>query len=62
MNRTQEGAPLERELLEIADFYLPQQYVPLAMFDNPLVQATMRAGSIEAMALALGEEYTPEVP
>lgn len=58
---TGEGAPLERELLEIADFYLPQQYVPLAMFNNPLVQAIVRAGSIEAMAMALDEEYTPEV-
>lgn len=42
------GAPGERTLLEIPDFALPKQYVPVAMMDNPLVKNILHYGSIKA--------------
>lgn len=44
---TGEGAPLERRLLEIADYALPSQWVPVAMFDNLLIQRLAECGSIK---------------
>lgn len=54
---TGEGSPLEREWIEISDFFLPRQNVPVAMIKNPFVQALLKAGTIKVMAEALGEEY-----
>ena len=40
------GAPLLRQKLEIPDFFLPEQYVPAAMLDVPLVKKIQHDGSI----------------
>lgn len=40
------GAPLLRHKLEIPDFFLPEQYVPAAMLDVPLVKKIQHDGSI----------------
>ena len=55
-----EGAPLEREWLEIEDFYLPKQYVPIQMFENNIIKSIQKLGSIQAFLESIGEEYTKE--
>ena len=37
---TGENSPLDRVLFELKDFYLPKQYIPLAMAEVPLVKKT----------------------
>lgn len=54
------GAPLERKWLKISDFYIPEQYVPVGMFENPIIDGLNKIGSIEQYILALGEEYNAE--
>ncbi len=44
---TGEGCPDERVLLEIPDFAIPKQYVPVDMMNNSLVKQIIKAGSIE---------------
>lgn len=55
-----EGAPLERRWLVVEDFYLPAQYIPTAMFDDPLVIGLSKAGSISKYLKMIGEEVTEE--
>ena len=57
---TGEGAPLERKWLEIEDFYLPRQYVPIQMLENSIIKIIQRKGSIKAFLESIGEEYTKE--
>ena len=57
---TGEGAPLERKLLEIEDYYLPKQYVPVQMFENKLIRQIYKYKSIKSFLESLGEEYTEE--
>ena len=44
---TGKDAPLERRSLCIQDFPIPVQYVPLDMFDDPLIQKIHECGSIQ---------------
>lgn len=55
-----EGAPLERRWLVVEDFYLPAQYVPTTMFDDPLVIGLSKAGSISKYLKLIGEDVTEE--
>lgn len=57
---TGENAPLDRVLLEIDDFYLPKQYIPVSMVDTPLVKDLARCGSIREFLKQLGEKDTDE--
>lgn len=45
---TGEGAILERKELRIPDFYIPVQYVPTEMLENPYIKALVKCGSIES--------------
>ncbi|WP_332457540.1 terminase [Petrimonas sp.] len=53
---TGEGAPLERKLIEIVDYYLPKQYVPVQMLEEKLIKAIIKAGSIIQFLKDLGED------
>lgn len=55
---TGEGSILERRRLEIADFPIPVQYVPVAMMKVALVKKLVKAGSIAAFLEHEGEEYS----
>lgn len=57
---TGEGAPLKRRLLEISDYYLPRQYVPIDMFDEPFIEDIYNAGSIGGYLKSIGEKYTTD--
>jgi hypothetical protein len=57
---TGKGAPLDRELLLIEDFYLPEQYVPVDMLGNAFVYDVQKAGSIKNYLLEHGDENTEE--
>lgn len=57
---TGEGAPLEREWLEIKDFYLPRQHVPKDMLTHPLIISVLAAGGIQGFINQMEEPYTPE--
>jgi hypothetical protein len=59
---TGQGAILERRLLQLSDYVLPEQWVPLSMFDNQFVRRLAECGSIAAFV----EKYleiicTPDV-
>ncbi len=54
---TGEGAPLKRAWLEIEDYYLPRQYVPVDMLETPLIKQIAKCGSIRAFIELIGEEY-----
>lgn len=57
---TGEGSPLEREWLEIKDYYLPKQYVPKEMLTHPIIVGIIAAGSIENyITITMEEHYTP---
>lgn len=43
---TGEGAILERALLRLSDYVLPEQWVPLAVLKNPLIKKLQVCGSI----------------
>ncbi len=45
---TGEGAFLERTRLEVPDFSIPVQYVPVAMVDEPFIKALIKLGSLKA--------------
>lgn len=49
------GAPLERVLLELDDFYLPKQLIPKEMLLIPMVAALMEQGSIIKFLKSVGE-------
>ncbi len=58
---TGEGAPLEREWLNIPDFIVPDQYVPIDMLNNKLVQLIIEAGTLQKfIENELDQEFTPE--
>lgn len=57
---TGKGAPLERELLLIEDFYLPEQYVPVEMLTNAFVYDVQQAGSIKNYLESKGDENSEE--
>ncbi len=44
---TGEGSTGERTLLELPDYVMPRQWIPLSMEEEPLVQALRRGGSVE---------------
>lgn len=44
---TGEGAPVERVKVEIPDFTIPVQYLPLSMLGVPLLKKVMKAGSVQ---------------
>lgn len=50
---TGEGAVLERKKIELTDFPIPVQYLPLAMFKVPLVRKLAKAGAVSTFI----EEY-----
>lgn len=47
---TGEGAILKRAKLEIRDFDIPMQYVPVAMFKDPFIKAVLKFGTLSAFA------------
>lgn len=58
---TGEGAPLERRLLRIEDHPIPEQQVPVDMFENDMVKALVKRKTIRAfIEKELKEEYTPQ--
>lgn len=58
---TGEGAVLERKRVEIPDFPIPVQFLPLAMLRVPLVQRVIKAGSISGfLENDLGVKCTEE--
>ena len=57
---TGEGSIGKRKKIEISDFSIPVQYVPISMISVPLVKQLVKAGSIEAFLEELGVEYTDE--
>lgn len=58
---TGEGAPLERKWLHIPDFTIPDQFVPLEMFNNKLIQLIIEAGTLQKfIENELDQEYTTE--
>ena len=57
---TGENAPLDRVLLEISDFYLPKQFIPIQMADIPLVKGLSATGSIIEFLKLIGEDATDE--
>lgn len=55
------GAVLERRPLHLADYALPVQHLPVAMFEVPLVSLLQAHGSIQAfIENHLKAEHTPE--
>lgn len=58
---TGEGCPGVREYLFIDDYYLPSQYVPVEMLNEPLIIALIECGSIKDFIVDfLDEEYNAE--
>ena len=57
---TGEGSIGKRKKIEISDFSIPVQYIPISMISVPLVKQLVKAGSIEAFLEELGVEYTDE--
>lgn len=59
---TGEGAILGRRMLRLSDYVLPEQWVPLSMFDNLFVRRLDACGSIETfVGKWLEVPFTPEV-
>lgn len=57
---TGENSPLDRVLLQIDDFYLPKQYIPVQMADSPMVKGLSATGSIADFLKLIGEDPTNE--
>ncbi|MFI3240719.1 MAG: terminase, partial [Bacteroidales bacterium] len=58
---TGEGADdCERFRIEIEDFVLPTQWLPISMRDIPLVELLIKHGSIEEVLNAINQEVTDE--
>lgn len=57
---TGEGSIGERKKIEISDFSIPVQYVPVSMLSVPLVKQLVKAGSIKVFLQELGAEYSED--
>lgn len=57
---TGENSPLDRVLLQIEDFYLPKQYIPVQMANSPMVKGLAATGSITDFLKLIGEDPTNE--
>lgn len=58
---TGEGVFLKRKKIEIPDFWLPVQYVPVEMAKEPFIKALIKCGSIAAFMKETGTDIDAEI-
>ena len=50
------GEPLDRIMVEIPDYPIPVQYIPIEMYETKLMQMIIKAGSLRAFIEQTGNE------